>query len=177
MAAGIGVRHLLASALAVAMLTAALPLMAMPSALAATAVPTFSVSVSGTAGNFFYTSPTEDIIPIWEQTSYGLHEHIRVVAATRDGKSQYTFDFGTPIGKGHPSSTASTGGPGNTTGTGCRADPPFPCTATSQDASTRPAASRSATSTAPAATSPGCGWCSNGSATPSLGPSGSSTVS
>jgi hypothetical protein len=102
MAAGIGVRHLLASALAVAMLTAALPLMAMPSALAATAVPTFSVSVSGTAGNFFYTSPTEDIIPIWEQTSYGLHEHIRVVAATRDGKSQYTFDFGTPIGKGHP---------------------------------------------------------------------------
>jgi len=139
------------------MLTAALPLGAMPSALAATAVPSFSVSVSGTAGNFFYASPTEDIVPIWEQTSYGLHGHIRVVAATRDGKSQYTFDFGTPIGKGQPFVDRFYRWAREYNGTGCRADPPFPCTATSQDAPTRPAASRSATSAAPAATSPGCG--------------------
>src|SRR5262245_15531621 len=103
MAAGIGVRSALAGVLAVAMLAAASLLVTMPSALASPAVQTSSISISGTAGNFFYTSPDDDISwsQAWQQSSYGLHEAIHVVAATKDGNSQYTFDFATPIGKGY----------------------------------------------------------------------------
>ncbi len=114
MAAGIVVRRVLAVMLPVTLLAAVAPLVIVSGALAgptvqtspiaSTAVQTSSISVSGTAGNFFFSSPGSASISwgqIWEQDSYGFHEHIRVVAATKDGKSQYTFDFGTPLGKGY----------------------------------------------------------------------------
>jgi hypothetical protein len=95
-----GLRRLLPVTLAVATsaLVVALPA---PGAHARSIEQSFSVSISGTAGNFFYNSSNAgaSLTQTWEQSSYGTYEEIHVDVA-KSINSQYIFDFATPDGSG-----------------------------------------------------------------------------
>ncbi len=89
-------RRLLPVALVVAM--SALVVAVLPTRGADAIDGSFSVSVTGTAGNFFYNSSnaTDSLTQLW----YGTYEQIHVGVTANAGDSQYGFDFATPNGSG-----------------------------------------------------------------------------
>jgi hypothetical protein len=101
MAVGIGLSRLLSGTLAVAALAVAAVLAPMPSAQASPIEDTFSISVSGSDGNYFF-SPRNAVIAVtqtWNQTANGTYyEALEVRVTASDGTPLYTFDFATPNG-------------------------------------------------------------------------------
>ncbi len=89
-------RRLLPVALVVAM--SALVVAVLPTRGADAIDGSFSVSVTGTAGNFSYNSSnaTDSLTQLW----YGTYEQIHVGVTANAGGSQYSFDFATPNGSG-----------------------------------------------------------------------------
>lgn len=98
MAAGIGLRRQLLETLVVAALVVVAALLPVPGAQASPVEETFSISVSGTAGNYFF-SPRNAGLAV-SQTWDGTDEAITVRVAAKDGIPLYTFDFATPDGNG-----------------------------------------------------------------------------
>ncbi len=98
MALGIGLRRLLFGTIVVTALAVVGVPLPMPSAQAWPVEETFSISVSGTAGNYFF-SPRNATVAV-NQTWDGTDEAITVRVTSKDGTPLYTFDFATPDGNG-----------------------------------------------------------------------------
>ena len=102
MALGIGPRRVLFGTLVVTALGVVAALLPVPGAQASPIEQPFSISVSGTAGHYFF-SPRNAAIAVtqtWNQSSYGTYEAIEVRVAAKDGIPLYRFDFATPNGSG-----------------------------------------------------------------------------
>jgi hypothetical protein len=102
MALGIGLRRVLFGTLVVTALAVVAALLPVPGAQASPVEEPFSISVSGTAGNYFF-SPRNAAIAVtqtWNQTAIGTYEAIEVRVAAKDGTPLYRFDFATPNGSG-----------------------------------------------------------------------------
>ncbi len=89
-----GLRRVLWVALVVAM--SALVVAVLPTRGAGADVQSFSISVTGTAGNFFYNSSSANAV--LSQEWYSAYEHVGVTVNA--GDSRYSFDFSTPKGSG-----------------------------------------------------------------------------
>lgn len=102
MAVRIGMRRLLCGALAVTALAAVSALQTAPDAQATSIEQPFSISVTGTAGNYFFTprNAAINVTQTWNKSAYGTYEAIEA-RVTQGGIPQYTFDFATPNGSGH----------------------------------------------------------------------------
>jgi hypothetical protein len=101
MAIGICLRRPVSGTLAVAALAGAAALAPMSSAQASPIEETFSVSVSGTDGNYFFSprNSTVNVTQTWNLTANGTYyEAIEVRVTASDGSPLYTFDFATPNG-------------------------------------------------------------------------------
>src|SRR6266542_3125095 len=90
---GMSLRRLLPVTLAVAM--CALVVAVLPTRGAGADVQSFSISVTGDAGNFFYDSSDANagLSQEWYLTGY---EHVGVSVTANTGDSGYSFDFATP---------------------------------------------------------------------------------
>jgi hypothetical protein len=97
----IGLR-LLCGTLAATALAAVAALHTAPGAEATSIGQSFSISVTGTAGSYFF-SPRNAAINVtqtWNQSAYGTYEAIEVRVTAKDGTPLYTFDFSTANGSG-----------------------------------------------------------------------------
>ena len=102
MALGTGMRRVLLGTLVVTALAVVAALLPVPRAQASPIEEPFSISVSGTAGNYFF-SPRNTAIAVtqtWNQTAIGTYEAVEVRVAAKDGTPLYRFEFATPNGSG-----------------------------------------------------------------------------
>lgn len=93
-----GLRRLLSVTLAVATSALVVTALPVPGAHAQSIGQSFSISVTGTAGSFFYNqrNATVGLTQTWD----GTYEVIQVMVTAKTGNSGYTFDFATPNGSG-----------------------------------------------------------------------------